>query len=146
MSEICMNGMILTVKMYKRKPISGLRRFLTNHSRLANKFLSKEDLEETPLFFTIATSGAGTLMGTDEYKIHHANKANKEFAEFVTNQEKLIEWVNQESIHTRQFYLRPGGLISRIPEDERPTEQEVMSWIPIIEGVEVVGSCYPLEG
>lgn len=146
MSEICMNGMILTIKMYKKKPISGLRRFLTNHSRLANKFLSKEDLEETPLFFTLSTSGAGTLMGTDAYKIHHANKANKEFAEFATNQQKLIEWVNQESIHTRQFYLRPGGLISRIPEDERPTEQEVMSWIPIIEGVEIVGSCYPLEG
>ena len=39
-------------------------------------------------------------MGTDAYKIHHANKANKEFAEFATNQQKLIEWVNQQSIQT----------------------------------------------
>ena len=46
MSEICMNGMILTIKMYKKKPMSGLRRLLTNHSRLAAKFLSREDIEE----------------------------------------------------------------------------------------------------
>tara|TARA_B100000287_G_scaffold310054_1_gene293304 strand:- start:12532 stop:12957 length:426 start_codon:yes stop_codon:yes gene_type:complete len=141
-----MNGMILSIRMYKKKPMSGLRRFLTNHSRLANKFLSKEDLEETPLFFTLSTSGAGTLMGTDAYKIHHANRANKEFAEFATNQQKLIEWVNQESANTLKFYLRPGGLISRVTEDDRPTEEEVMSWVPIIEGMKVVGSCYPLEG
>lgn len=145
-SEIFMNGMILDIKMYKRKSTSGLRRFLTNHFSLASKFLPKEVLEETPLTFTLSTSGVGTLSGSDEYKIYYANKANKEFAEFATNQQKLIEWVNQESINTRKFYLRPGGLISRIPEDKRPTEQEVMSWIPIVEGVKVVGSCCPLEG
>ena len=146
MSEICMNGMILTIKMYKKKPMSGLRRLLTDHSRLAAKFLSRQDLEETPFEFTLSTSGVGHLMGTDEYKIDHANRANKEFAEFATNAQKLIEWVNRESIHTRQFYLRPGGLISRIPEDDRPTEKEVMGWVPIIEKIKIVSKNHPLEG
>lgn len=77
------------------------------------------------------------MFGDRNYILRATLKAEQQFLEFSKDPAKLTAWVEKESNDKLRFYLRPGGLISGIPEDSRPTQQEVLSWVPVIDKLEV---------
>ena len=119
--------------MHKKEPRDGSQKWINRITTL----LHGKKLVPTPFEFTLQTLGLGTLFGDREFILRETLKAEQQFIEFTKDPSKLTEWVNQQSIGQVQFYLRPGGLISRIPEDERPTREEVLSWTPVIDKLEV---------
>lgn len=133
MEEITTSGYKITVKMHKKESHDGSKRWI---GRIKN-LLYGQRLVPTPLEFTMQTLGLGRMFGDREFILRETLRAEQQFIEFTNDPSKLTEWVEKESKSQVQFYLRPGGLISRIPEDERPTREEVLSWIPVIDKLEV---------
>ena len=133
MEEIITSGYKITVRMHKKESHDGSKRWI---GRIKN-LLYGQRLVPTPLEFTMQTSGLGRMFGSRDYVLQETLRAEQQFIEFTKDPSKLTEWVEKESIGQVQFYLRPGGLISRIPEDDRPTREEVLSWVPVIDKLEV---------
>lgn len=133
MEKIITSGYKITVKMHRKESHDGSKRWIGWIKNL----LRGEKLIPTPLEFTLQTVGLGRMFGSRDYILRETLRAEQQFIEFTNDPSKLTEWVEKESIGRVQFYLRPGGLISRIPEDERPTREEVLSWIPVIDKLEV---------
>lgn len=133
MEEIITSGYKITVRMHKKQSRYGSKRWIGWIKNL----LHGKRLIPTPLEFTLQTLGLGRLFGDRNYVLTATLKAEQQFLEFSEDPAKLTAWVEKESKDKVQFYLRPGGLISRIPEDSRPTEQEVLSWVPVIDKLEV---------
>ena len=134
MEEITTSGYKITVRMHGKESHDGSKRWI---SRIKN-LLYGQKLVPKPLFFTLQTRGLGHMFGSRDYILEETLRAQKEFIEFAGDPTKLKQWVERESRMQVQFYLRPGGLIARIPEDSRPTEEEVLSWVPIIDELELV--------
>jgi len=133
MEEIITSGYKITVRMHKKESHDGSKRWIGWIKNL----LHGKRLIPTPLEFTLQTLGLGRLFGDRNYVLTATLKAEQQFLEFSKDPAKLTAWVEKESKDKVQFYLRPGGLISRIPEDSRPTQQEVLSWVPVIDKLEV---------
>ena len=121
------------MRMHRKESHDGSKTLI----RWIKNLLYGRRLIPTPMFFTLQTHGLGHLFGDRNYVLTETLKNEAQFLEFSKNPSKLTEWVEKESKHRVQFYLRPGGLISRIPENERPTREEVLSWTPIIDKLEV---------
>ena len=133
MEEIITSGYKITIRMHKKESHDGSTRWISRIKTL----LHGKKLVPTPLEFTLQTLGLGRLFGNRNYVLAATLKAEQQFLEFSKDPAKLTAWVEKESKDKVQFYLRPGGLISRIPEDSRPTEQEVLTWVPVIDKIEV---------
>lgn len=94
--------------------------------------------KDTPLFMELSTKGCGYFVGSDEYIAQAIKDANIEYNLFRMNTTAFSVWVQREVEHRLMFYLRPGGLISRIPEENRPTREQIESWSYRIEDLETV--------
>ena len=133
MKEIITSGYKITVRMHKKESHTGSKTLI----RWIKNLLYGQKLVPTPMFFTLQTSGLGHLFGDRNFILQETLRSEAQFLELSSDPAKLTAWVEKESKFQVQFYLRPGGLISSIPEDSRPTEQEVLSWVPVIEKLEV---------
>lgn len=111
-----------------------------NGLRVSLSFYQATDVgpRKKPLQITLETVGCGLTMGSPEYVESVRQRANEEYELFLGDSELFSEWINQE-LHSRMlFYFRPGGLINRIPDEERPTFDEVKSWFWTIDKLETV--------
>ena len=120
--------------MHKKEDQDGSQKWINR----INTLLHGKKLVPTPFSFNLSTSGGATFVGSREFILQETLKAEKQFLEMSQDPSKINAWVLEQSRYQVQFYLRPGGLISKVPEDERPTEQEVLTWVPIIEDIEVL--------
>ena len=94
--------------------------------------------KDTPLFMELSTKGCAMFVGSEEYIAQAIKDANIEYKLFSINPMAFSVWVQREVEHRLMFYLRPGGLISRIPEEDRPTREQIESWSWRIEDLETV--------
>lgn len=94
--------------------------------------------KDTPLFMNISTQGCGMFMGSEEYIAQAIEDANIEYDLFRKDATAFSAWVQRNVESQLMFYLRPGGLISRIPEEDRPTREQIESWSWRIEDLETV--------
>jgi len=94
--------------------------------------------QDKPLFMEISTQGCGIFMGSQEYITQAIKDANNEYRLFSVNPSAFSAWVQRNVESQLMFYLRPGGLISRIPEEDRPTREQIESWSWRIEDLETV--------
>ena len=93
---------------------------------------------DKPLFMEISTQGCGMFMGSEKYIAQAIKDANTEYRLFSVDPSAFSAWVQRKVESQLMFYLRPGGLISRIPEESRPTPEQIASWHWRVEDLETV--------
>ena len=102
-----------------------------------------DDKGDTPYTIDLQSSGAGVFYGTDKRIKEMINEANAEFDRFSTDTEAFQQWVEAEINNMIDFHFRPGGLMSKISEQERPTRAQVDTWGWRIEEPKVTKRTYP---
>tara|TARA_B100000212_G_scaffold99788_1_gene73377 strand:+ start:115 stop:474 length:360 start_codon:yes stop_codon:yes gene_type:complete len=84
--------------------------------------------EDKPYYIKLGTRGSGIIYGTSDYIKQAIIETNVEFDRFTSDKEFFREYVEEEVEKMIQFHFRPGGLMSQIPEEERPTIEQVRRW------------------
>ena len=84
--------------------------------------------EDKPYFIELGTRGSGIIYGTSDYIKQAIIEVNVEFNRFISDKKFFREYVEEEVEKMIQFHFRPGGLMSKVPEEERPTIEQVRSW------------------
>jgi len=100
--------------------------------------LTTDGPKDTGLFMNISTQGCGIFMGSEENIAQAIKDANEEYELFRNDSVAFTKWVQRNVESQLMFYLRPGGLISRIPEEDRPTREQIESWSWRIDDLETV--------
>ena len=83
---------------------------------------------DKPYSLELATRGAGVIMGTSDYIKQAIIETNVEFDRFTSDKKFFREYVEKEVEQMIQFHFRPGGLMSKVSEEERPTIEQVRRW------------------
>ena len=103
---------------------------LVNGLKLKIQFyeIMDEGIEDKPLFIELETSGCGRFVGSDEQIKTMVKEANEEYELFRRDSHAFADWIMGRVNFYLEFYSRPGGLFSRIPEEERPNLEDIKSW------------------
>lgn len=83
---------------------------------------------DKPYFLDLATKGAGIIVGTSDYIKQAIIETNVEFDRFTRDKEAFRKFVEKEVEQMIEFHFRPGGLMSKVSEEERPTIEQVRRW------------------